>query len=70
MKVTIEVVADERSEIVTLVREVATKLKRRKEESGKTVNYCMGDYRVIVEDDPDAPACPLCGLTREHTHEV
>lgn len=55
MKVTIEVLADDRDDIVTLVREIATKLKRRKEESGRTVNYCMGDYRVIVEDDPDAP---------------
>lgn len=54
MRVVIEVVADEREEIVTLVREVATKLKRRREESGKTVNYCMGDYRVLVSDEDGA----------------
>lgn len=55
MKVTIEVLADDRDDVVTLVREIATKLKRRKEESGKTVNYCMGDYRVIVENEYDLP---------------
>ncbi len=59
MKITVEVVADERSEIVTLLREVASKLKRHREKSGETVNYCMGDYRVIVEDDPDAPMLPI-----------
>lgn len=51
MKLTIEVIADEREEVVVLAREAITKVKRGKEKSGETVSYCMGDYRIIVEED-------------------
>ncbi len=53
MKVVIEVVADEREDVVALVREAAGILKRSKEESGVTQSYCLGDYRVIVTEEAE-----------------
>lgn len=50
MRVLIEAVADDREDIATLIREAAGKVKRGKERSGETVNYCLGDYRVIVDE--------------------
>lgn len=51
MKIIVEVVSDERAGVVTLLREVATRLKADLLESGKEVNYCLGDYRVIIEEE-------------------
>ena len=59
MRVLVEVVADDRDGVVLLLREIATNVKRRRELSGKEVNYCLGDYRVTVEDEPEASAPPL-----------
>lgn len=51
MKITIEILADDVPDAVNLIREVAVKLKRGTIKSGETVNYCLGDYRVIVDED-------------------
>ncbi len=50
----IEVVADERGEISSLLREAATKIKRGSEELGATVNHCIGDYRITECEGPGA----------------
>jgi hypothetical protein len=49
MRILVEVVADDRDDLATLLREVATKVKRSKEKSGETESYCLGEYRVIVD---------------------
>lgn len=49
----IEVVADERGEIASLLREAATKIKRGREELGVEVNHCIGDYRITECVGPD-----------------
>ncbi len=52
MKVVIEVVVDETEDAVPLIREVATKLKRGGGiVSGRTVDYCLGSYRVTFLDE-------------------
>ena len=52
---------DEFEDAVPLIREVATKIKRGSGiVSGRTVNYCLGDYRVTFVDESidSAPASP------------
>ena len=37
-----------------LLREAARRLKGRRESSGETVNSCIGDYRITVQDEVPA----------------
>ncbi len=53
VRIVIEVLADEVADTIPLIREVATRLKKGKIESGKTVNYCIGDYRVVIEESDE-----------------
>lgn len=53
MKITIEVVADTRHEAMSLLGDAVKGLKNGKEESGETIHHCIGDYRVIVAEEPD-----------------
>lgn len=55
MRIIVEVVADDRDDAAALLRDVATKIKRGKEDNAREVNNCIGDYRVLVyEATPDA----------------
>ncbi len=54
MRFFIEVIADDRDDAVNLLREAATHIKKKREEHGKTVNHCIGDYRVRVYDEDEA----------------
>jgi hypothetical protein len=49
MRFLIEVVADDVDDAVTLIREAATLLKQGRIVSGRIINHCIGDYRVIVD---------------------
>ncbi len=54
MRVMVEVLADDRVDAIQLLREAARKLQRHRESSGETVNSCIGDYRITVQNE--APA--------------
>lgn len=54
MRVVVEVLADDRADAIQLLREAARQLKKRGESSGETVNSCIGDYRITVEDEVPA----------------
>lgn len=58
MKLTIEVVADTRSEIEILLRDAVREVRGGHERSGVDVNHCMGDFRITVEDEPE-PTVPF-----------
>lgn len=51
MRFVIEVVADEREDAADLLRDAARKIKHGKEQDGKEINHCIGDYRVFVGQD-------------------
>lgn len=51
MRFVIEVVTDSRNDAATLLRDAAHKIKQSKEQNGKEINHCIGDYRVFVGDD-------------------
>lgn len=55
MRFFIEVVADDRDDAVSLIREAATRIKRSRETQGETVTHCIGDYRVRVYGDDARP---------------
>jgi len=54
MRVVVEVLADDRDDAIQLLREAARRLKGRRESSGETVNSCIGDYRITVQDEVPA----------------
>lgn len=51
MRITIEVVADEREDAIQLLKTAVVALRRGKEASGAEINHCVGDYRIVVEED-------------------
>lgn len=54
MKIMIEIVADSREDVLTLLSDAVAVLKRGREHAGE-VNSCIGDYRITVEDPPEPP---------------
>lgn len=67
MRFLIEVVADDTADAVPLIREVAALLKKGRVVSGRTVNHCIGNYRVIVHDDESkqsVPEAPKSAVTK------
>lgn len=58
IRVRIEVVADDREDAVSLLKDAVRLVSRAKESSGETVNSCIGDYRITLEE-PDEPETPF-----------
>lgn len=56
MRVLVEVVADDREDCATLLRDAAADVERFKP-TGETVNACIGDYRVTLTEEkvPEPP---------------
>lgn len=57
MKVTIEVIADDRDDVLVLLRAAVRELKSAKEKNAEAQQSCLGVYRVVVEEEqtPEPP---------------
>lgn len=51
MKLTIEIDADSRQDVLTLLRDAANVFRREREKSGEPVNSCLGYWTMTVEDE-------------------
>lgn len=50
MRIVIEIVAEDRVDALALLSDVRSKLRRRSERTGESVQTCIGAYRVVVEE--------------------
>ncbi len=53
MKLTIEVDADDRADVLRLISDAVQKVRRGREVSGEPVNSCLGCWTVTIEDDEE-----------------
>lgn len=53
MRILIEIVTDTREEGLSLLREIRQKIRTGREENRHTVNHCIGDYRITVDEGED-----------------